>query len=133
MARSAEGNPDRFPEFARELVRLNVNVMLVSGDQGLRAAKDATATIPIIVAACDPLDSLTASIARPGGKATGLTCISAELAGKRLQLLRELVPSLVHVAVLCNPEDRNKESEYKQSQEAARSLKLTLHAYEARS
>ena len=133
MARSAEGNPDRFPEFARELVRLNVNVMLVSGDQGLRAAKDATATIPIIVAACDPLDSLAASIARPGGKATGLTCISSELAGKRLQLLRELVPSLVHVAVLYNPEDRNKESEYKQSQEAARSLKLTLHAYEARS
>ena len=104
--------------------------MLVPGDQGLRAAKDVTATIPIIVAACDPLDSLVASIARPGGKATGLTCISSELAGKRLQLLKELVPSLAHVAVLYNPEDH---TEYKQSQEAASRLKLTLQAYEARS
>lgn len=107
--------------------------MLVGGDQGLRAAKDATATIPIIVLACDPLDSLVVSFARPGGKATGMTCISSELAGKRLQLLRELVPSLVHVAVLYNPEDHNKESEYKQSQEAASRLKLTLHVYETRS
>jgi putative ABC transport system substrate-binding protein len=133
IAKSAEGNYERFPELARELAQLNVNVMVVSGEQGLRAAKDATATIPIIVVSCDPLDSLVASIARPGGKATGLTCISSELAGKRLQLLKELVPSLTHVAVLYNPEDRNKESEYKQSQEAARSLKLTLHSYEARS
>ena len=126
VAKSAEGNYERFPEFARELARLNVNVMLVSGEQALRAAKDATATIPIIVLSCDPLDSLVASIARPGGKATGLTCISSELAGKRLQLLKELVPSLAHVAVLYNPEDRNKDSEYKQSQEAARSLKLNV-------
>jgi putative ABC transport system substrate-binding protein len=133
VAKSAEGNTDRFPELARELARLNVNVMLVGGDQGLRAAKEATTTIPIIVAACDPLDSLVVSIARPGGKATGLTCISSDLAGKRLQLLRELVPLLNRVAVLYNPEDRNKESEYKQSQEAASSLKLTLRAYEARS
>ena len=133
IAKSGEGNPDRFPELARQLAQLNVNVMLVSGDQGLRAAKDATVTIPIIVAACDPLDSLVVSVARPGGKATGLTCISSELAGKRLQLLKELVPSLARVAVLYNPEDRNKEFEYKQSQEAARSLNLTLHAYEARS
>jgi ABC-type uncharacterized transport system substrate-binding protein len=133
VAKSAEGNPDRFPELARELVRRNVNVMLVGGDQGLRAAKEATDIIPIIVAACDPLDALVASIARPGGKATGLTCISSEMAGKRLQLLRELVPSLARVAVLYNPEDRNKESEYKESQEAASGLKLTLHAYEARS
>jgi putative ABC transport system substrate-binding protein len=133
IPKSAEGNYERFPELARELVRLNVNVMVVAGDQGLRAAKDATPTIPIIVTACDPLDSLVVSIARPGGKATGLTCISSELAGKRLQLLKQLVPSLAHVAVLYNPEDRNKESEYKQSQEAASRLKLTLHAYEARS
>ena len=79
-----------------------------------------------------PADSLFVSIARPGGKATGLSCISSEMAGKRLQLLKELVPSLAHVAVLYNPAS-NKESEYKQSQEAARSLKLTLHAYEVRS
>jgi putative tryptophan/tyrosine transport system substrate-binding protein len=132
LAKSAEGNFERIPELARELARLNVNVMVVSGDQGLRAAKDATATIPIIVVSCDPLDSLFVSIARPGGKATGLSCISSEMAGKRLQLLKELVPSLAHVAVLYNPASNN-ESEYKQSQEAARNLKLTLHAYEVRS
>jgi putative tryptophan/tyrosine transport system substrate-binding protein len=133
VAKSAEDNSDRFPELARKLARLNVNAMLVGGDQGLRAAKDATATIPIIVLACDPLDSLVVSIARPGGKATSMACISSELAGKRLQLLKELVPSLAHVAVLYNPEDHNKESEYEQSQEAASRLKLTLHAYKARS
>jgi putative ABC transport system substrate-binding protein len=132
-ARWAEGNLDRLPELARELARLNVNVMFVTGDQGLRAAKEATLTIPIVVIACDPLDSLVASIARPVGKATGLTCISSDLASKRLQLLKELVPALARVAVLFNPEDRNKAAEYKQTQEAARSLQLTAHAFEARS
>jgi putative ABC transport system substrate-binding protein len=132
-ARWAEGDLDRLPELARELAHLDVNVMFVGGDQGLRAAKEATTTIPIVVIACDPLDSLVASIARPGGKATGLTCISSDLAGKRLQLLKELVPALARVAVLYNPEDRNKASEYKQIQQTAGSLKLTLRAFEARS
>jgi putative tryptophan/tyrosine transport system substrate-binding protein len=131
--RWAEGNLERLPELARELARLNVDVMLVAGDQGLLAAKEATATIPIIVSACDPLDSLVASVARPGGKATGLTCISSELVSKRLQFLKELVPALARVAVVYNPEDRNKAWEYKQIQDAARSLKLAVHAFEARS
>jgi putative tryptophan/tyrosine transport system substrate-binding protein len=131
--RWAEGDLDRLPALAQELTRLNVDLLFVAGDQGLRAAKQATATIPIVVAACDPLDSLVASIARPGGKATGLTCISSELAGKRLQLLKELVPALSRVAVLYNPEDRNKAPEYKQLQQAARSMNLTLQSFEARS
>ena len=132
-ARWAGGNLDRLPELAHELARLNVDLLFVAGDQGLRAAKEATATIPIVVAACDPLDSLVASIARPGGKATGLTCISSELAGKRLQMLKELVPTLSRVAVLYNPEDRNKALEYKQLQEAARGMNLMLRPFEARS
>jgi putative ABC transport system substrate-binding protein len=107
--------------------------MFVGGDHGLGAAKEATSTIPIVVLACDPLDSLVASIARPGGKATGLTCISSELAGKRLQMLKEFVPALSRVAVLYNPEDRNKPLEYTQVQEAARSLNLMVRAFEARS
>ena len=131
--RWAEGNLDRLPELARELARLNVDVTLVGGDQGLQAAKEATTTIPIVVSSCDPLDSLVASIARPGGKATGMTCISSELVGKRLQMLKELVPALARVAVLYNPEDRNKAWEYKQIEEAARILKLTVRAFEARS
>jgi putative ABC transport system substrate-binding protein len=132
-ARFADGKLDRLPEFARELAGLNVNVMFVSGDQGLRAAKEATNTIPIVVSACDPIDSLVASVARPGGKATGFSCISSELAGKRLQLFKELVPELSRVAVLYNPEDRNKAWEYEHVQDAARSLNLALHAFEARS
>jgi putative tryptophan/tyrosine transport system substrate-binding protein len=131
--RWAEGNLDRLPQLAHELTRLNVDLLFVAGDQGLRAAKEATTTIPIVVAACDPLDSLVASIARPGGKATGLTCISSELAGKRLQMLKELVPALSRVAVLYNPEDRNKVPEYKQVQEAASSMKLSSHVFEVRS
>jgi len=132
-ARFADGQLDRLPEFARELAGLNVNVMFVSGDQGLRAAKEATNTIPIVVSACDPIDSLVASVARPGGKATGFSCISSELAGKRLQLLKELVPELSRVAVLYNPEDRNKAWEYEHVQDAASRLNLTLDAFEARS
>jgi putative ABC transport system substrate-binding protein len=132
-ARWAGGNLDRLPELARELVRLDVDILFVAGDQGLRAAKEASATIPIVVAACDPLDSLVASIARPGGKATGLTCISSDLAGKRLQTLKELVPALSRIATLYNPEDRNKAPEYKQMQEVARSMNLTLRGFEARS
>jgi len=118
---------------ARELVHLNVNVLLVGGDQAFRAAKEATSTIPIILEACDPIDTLVVSLARPGGKTTGLTCISSELASKRLQLLTELVSPLTRVAILYNPDDQNKKWEYKQSQEAAEKLKLTLRAYEARS
>ena len=77
----AEDNFDRLPELARELVRLDVDLLFVSGDQGVKAAKQATDTIPILVAACHPLESLVVSIARPAGKATGVTCISSELAG----------------------------------------------------
>ena len=131
--RWAEGNLDRLPELARELTRLNVELLFVAGDQGLRAAKQATDTIPIVVGACDPLESLIASIARPGGKATGVTCISSELAGKRLQMLKELVPALARVAVLYNPDDRNKTIEYQQVQQAARSMNLMLRAFEAHS
>jgi putative tryptophan/tyrosine transport system substrate-binding protein len=88
VAKSAEGNYERISELARELARLNVNVMVVSGDQGLRAAKDATATIPIIVVSCGPLDSLFVSIARPGGKATGLSCIPRRWQAKGFSCLR---------------------------------------------
>ena len=136
VPKSGQGNADLFPELARELAGANLNVMVVAGDQGLRAAKEATTTIPtpIVAVTCDMLDTLIVSIARPGGKATGVTCISKELAAKRLQLLKELLPTLANIAVLYNPwGDRNKELEYKHIQEAATSLGLTLRAYEVRS
>jgi putative tryptophan/tyrosine transport system substrate-binding protein len=131
--RFAEGNLDRLPELARELARLDVDVIFASGDQGLRAVQQATTTIPVVLSSCDPLDSLVATIARPGGKVTGLTCISSELASKRLQLLKELVPALARVAVIYNQEDRNKAWEYKHIQDAAHALHLAVHAFEARS
>ena len=117
-ARYAQGNVDRLPELARELVRLDVHLLVVIGDQGVKAAKQATDTIPIVVMACDPLENLVVSIARPVGKATGVSCISSDLASKRLQMLKELVPALARVAILYNPDDRNKSWEYKKVQEA---------------
>jgi putative ABC transport system substrate-binding protein len=132
VPKSAQGNVDLFPELARELASANVNVMVVAGEQGFRAAKEATATIPIVALMCDKPDHLIASIARPGGKATAVTCMSAEQAGKRVQLLKELVPPLVNIAALYNPGD-HADSEYKQVQEAANSLDLQLRAYEVRS
>src|SRR5690349_17870320 len=108
VIRSANGSLDHLPDLMNELIGAKVDMLLVGGEQGLRAAKEATSTIPILVVVCDSLDSLTASIARPGGKATGLTCLSSEIAGKRLQLLKEIVPAISSVAVLYNPEDQNK-------------------------
>jgi putative ABC transport system substrate-binding protein len=131
--RSAEGKLDRLPELVRELIGLNVDVLFVAGDQGIRAAKQATDTIPVVFGTCDPLESLVASVARPGGNVTGVTCISSELAGKRLQLLKELVGSLDRVAVLYNPNDRNKAIELRDLDQAARAMNLTLRSYEARS
>ncbi len=132
-ARYAQDNFDRLPDLARELVRLDVDLLFVSGNQGLKAAKEATDSIPILVVACDPMESMVISIARPGGKVTGATCISSDLAGKRLQILKELVPALARVAVLYNADDRNKSLEYKEAQVAARSMNLTLQALEANS
>ena len=131
--KSAQGNVDLFPELARELAGANVNVMVVAGEQALRAAKEATATkpIPIVALLCGP-DRLMASLARPGGNATAVSCMSTDQAAKRVQMLKELVPALVNIAVLYNPQG-DKDTEYKQVQEAANSLDLQLRAYEARS
>ena len=135
VTKSAQGNVDLFPELARELAGANVNVMVVAGEQALRAAKEATATkpIPIVALLCGP-DRLMASLARPGGNATAVSCMSADQAAKRVQMLKELVPALANIAVLYNPQgDRARDTEYKQVQEAANSLDLQLRAYEARS
>ena len=83
VPKSAEGNVDVFPELARELAAAKVNVMVVPGEQGLRAAKEATSTIPVVALLCDMPEHLMASIARPGGTATAITC------GRTLQGARE--------------------------------------------
>ena len=105
--RYAEGKLGRYPELAAELVRLNVDVIVVGGGSAMvRAAKNATKTIPIVMmgAAPDPVEAgLVESLARPGGNVTGLTSLSRELGGKRLELLKEAVPKLARVAVLYDP------------------------------
>ena len=102
--RSGEGNRDRQRAAAAELVRLKVDVIVAGGSGDIRAAKEATATIPIVmVQSGDPVGSgVVASLARPGGNITGLSMLRPELSGKRLELLKEIVPRLSRVAVFGN-------------------------------
>ena len=99
--RYAEGKLDRLPALAAELVRLKVDVIVTAGPTATRAAKEATATIPIVMAQdTDPVgNGFVASLARPGGNITGLSTLAPELSGKRLELLKEIVPKLSRVAV----------------------------------
>src|SRR5215831_8164368 len=99
--RSAEGNPDRVPTLAAELVQLKSDVIVTAGSRATHSAKAATVTIPIVMAQDpDPVaNGFVASLARPGGNITGLAILSPELTGKRLELLKEIVPKLSRVAV----------------------------------
>src|SRR5712691_936582 len=103
--RFSEGHTDRFPELAAELVQLRVNCIIVTTPPAALAAKHATQTIPIVHPVTnDPLGAgLVASLARPGGNVTGLNAFASDLSGKRLELLKEVVPGLTQVAVLWNP------------------------------
>ena len=133
--RSAEGQPERLPALAAELVQLRVDVIFTgSGNIGVLAARQATATIPIVMAiSADPVGSgLVASLARPGGNITGLSALSPETAGKRLEFLREAVPQASRVAVLWNAAYPGRMIEWSETQVAARALGVTLHSLEVR-
>ena len=99
--RSAEGKLDRLPARAAELVRLKVDIIVTAGPLATRAAKEATNTIPIVISQDpDPVgNGFVASLARPGGNITGLSSLTADLSGKRLELLKEIIPKLTRVAV----------------------------------
>jgi putative ABC transport system substrate-binding protein len=103
--RSAEGKLDRLPALAAELVALKVDVLIASETPAVQAAKRATSTVPIVMApAGDPVGTgLIASLARPGGNITGLSAATAELAGKSIELIREVLPTAKHVAALADP------------------------------
>ena len=104
--RYAEGKLDRLPDLAAELVRLKVDIIVAAGTQGVRAAKNATTTIPIIMGGTgiDPVEAgLVESLARPGGNVTGFSNPRGELGGKRLELLKEAVTKVTRVAVLYDP------------------------------
>ena len=133
--RYAEGKNDRAPELVAELVRLKVDIILVGGFVPIRAAMNATKTIPIVMTgrAIDPVEAgLINSLARPGGNVTGITNLVGELGGKRLELLKEAVPKLVRVALLYDPASPNNVLELKEVQAAARALRLTVRSWEIR-
>ena len=126
--RFAGGQLERLPALAAELVRLKVNVIVTPGTPASMAAKKATSTVPIVFAGvADAVGAgLIASLARPGGNATGLTSISAALGGKRLELLKAVAPKATRVAVLYNRADQSNVLVLTELQEPARALGLTL-------
>jgi len=130
--RYGEARAERVPEAARELVGLKVDVIVTISDQAIAAVKRETRTIPIVmVNSTDPVGTgFVASLARPGGNVTGLSNISPELSGKRLELLREVIPGLSRVAFIWNPDLRGAVFAYKETEGAARSLRLQLQSVE---
>jgi ABC-type uncharacterized transport system substrate-binding protein len=127
-SRSAEGKVDRLPALLDELVRLKVDVIVTTGPSGTRAAKEASVTIPIVMAAdIDPVGSgFVASLARPAGNITGLSSLSPELSGKRLELLKEIVPRLARVAVLGTSTVPGNAQALRETELAARAFKVKL-------
>jgi putative ABC transport system substrate-binding protein len=135
--RYGEGKIDRAFKLAAELVRLKVDILVITGGEAwIRAAKNATKTIPIVMTGTgsDPVEEgLVKSLARPGGNVTGITNITKELGGKRLELLKETIPKLAHVAVLYNPAAPGSVREVKEDLPvAARALGLTVRSWEIR-
>ena len=124
--RVSEGKYERLPDLAAELVRRNVDVIVVPADQNALAAKRATRTIAIVVtSSSDPVGSgLVASLARPGGNITGPTLLSEELVGKQLELLIEVVPKMSRVAVLWNPTNAGNARQLRAAEAAASGLRL---------
>jgi putative ABC transport system substrate-binding protein len=126
--RWAEDQFERLPELAAALVQRPVDIIITGGTPALQAARQATGTIPIVIAnASDPVGlGIVASLARPGGNVTGLTSIAPELAPKRLQLLQESVPGMTRVGVLHNPGDEGRVRAAQETEQAARTLGLQV-------
>jgi putative ABC transport system substrate-binding protein len=132
--RSSEGHLERLPQLAAELVGLKVDLILVWTTPAALAAKAATSTIPILMlAAHDPVGAgLAASLARPGGNVTGLATLVPELSAKRLELLKGLVPRMLHVAVLWNGANPANSLALRQTENAAKRLGVALQLHDVR-
>ncbi len=133
--RFAQGRADRLPALAAELVRMKVDIIVIQSTQAALAAKHATQTIPIVMAASgDPMAAgLVTNLARPGGNLTGLSLQLSELSAKRLQLLKEVAPEIALVAVIRNVTHPNAADFWAETESAARSLNLRLQSVEVRS
>ena len=130
--RYAEGRPERVGEVALQLASLEPDVVVVLGGDMVKFVKQATATLPIVMLTSqDPVeDGIVASFARPGGNLTGVAFVSSETAGKRLQFLKEAVPSLTRVAVLWNPD--HPDGEFRRTEATARRLGIQVQSLEVR-
>ena len=132
--RYAEGNAERLPDLAAELVSLKVDIIVAGGTPAPLAAKHATRRIPIVMSAAgNPVETgLVASLARPGGNVTGLSLLSADLTAKRLQLLKEVLPGVSRVAVLWNAANPISALVVRETEAAARALGLQVQSVEVR-
>src|SRR5688572_10278418 len=134
--RHADGKLNRLSEFASELVRLKVDVIVAGGTQSTTAANQATSTIPIVVGAAGDLvgSGLVASLSRPGGNITGSTAISPDVSGKRIELLKEVLPKVSRLAVLLHSSSGTDWdwNEVNQMETAGMSLKVTIQIIEVR-
>jgi putative ABC transport system substrate-binding protein len=132
--RHADGALERLPGLAAELVGLNVDVIVAAGLPAARAAKQATTTIPIVMTGGDPVRAgLVKSLARPGGNVTGLSDGTVNVSMKRLEMLKEISPKISRVAMLWNPANPTNLLQVKDTEEAARILKLAVQAVEVKS
>jgi len=134
-SRWAEGKYDRLPGLATELVGLKVDVIVTYAPPAIQAAKQATATIPIVMAGIvDPVATgFVASLARPGGNITGLSLMAPDLVGKQLEMLKGIVPKVSRIALLGNPTNTGNAPQVRYAQDAARALKVQLQPLEASS
>jgi putative ABC transport system substrate-binding protein len=124
---SAVGSADRLPGLAAELVKLRVDVIVASGSEATRAARKATTAIPIVMTSSNPLGlGFVASLARPGGNVTGLSLLAPEVSGKRIEILKQILPGITRVAVLLYPDDPGVAFSLKETEAAAESTALKL-------
>lgn len=132
--RSADGHPERFPQLAAELVRLKVDLIVTRGTPAVLAAKNATATIPIVMAASGTPQrtGIVSGLANPGGNVTGLSGLTTELVGKRVELLRETVAGLTRIGLVQNMGNPIGASQWEEFKVAAASLGIEAHLFDVR-
>jgi putative ABC transport system substrate-binding protein len=132
--RWADGNAARLPELAAELAKQNVEVIVTHGPPGIRAAQQATSSIPIVIAAIGDVvaGGFVPNMARPGGNITGMSFFSPQLSAKRLELVKEVLPRIPGVAVLFNPDNPVNGPAFEAVEAAAKSMKLMVKPFHAR-